>query len=272
MFGCRAANKKCGSSKIKGRASAHKIGTSVKCSCCVKWKWGEKKKPLKSVESNQIAKVQEQKKTSPPKTESEAVIPPPQTPSVPIAEAPQVVAPKKSTTFRKNRRKSEFQIPTNLNEATTHYEKALAIQQALKNSQVEEEAATYQVNNSIQIDEQSFQKLLNQYIEKLKAQNSMNLASCLQEGKTNLTHNHWTLTLENGLLKGMLDREKEGILLFLRQELQVPELYLTIEIDENPQNVKAKKPYTNEEKLKEMAQKNPSLKKLQEIFKTRIIY
>ena len=100
----------------------------------------------------------------------------------------------------------------------------------------------------------------------------MNLASCLQEGKTLLTHNHWTLTLENGLLKGMLDREKEGILLFLRQELQVPELYLTIKVDERSQNTKASKPYTNEEKLKEMVQKNPSLKKLQEIFKTRIIY
>lgn len=100
----------------------------------------------------------------------------------------------------------------------------------------------------------------------------MNLASCLQEGKTKLTNNHWTLTLANGLLKGMLDKEKEGILLFLRQKLQVPELYLSIEIDEKQQNAQASKPYTNEEKLKEMALKNPSLKKLQEIFKTRIIY
>lgn len=169
-------------------------------------------------------------------------------------------------------KKSEFDIPSNLNEAQSQYEQIQKRKSAQQVNQVEEAAAVYQLNQQITIDQQRFEQLINSYTDSLKQQNKMNLASGLQQGKSTLKHNHWTLRLSNEVMKGMLEREKEGLLIFLREKLQIPDLYLTVEVDESEQSVNERKPYTNEEKLKEMSIKNPSLKKLQKIFKTRIIY
>ncbi|MEM8898104.1 MAG: hypothetical protein AAGC85_08365, partial [Bacteroidota bacterium] len=64
----------------------------------------------------------------------------------------------------------------------------------------------------------------------------------------------------------------KDILPFLRNSLGVQELFLELGMDPTTPQKQTPKAYTQEEKLQEMIKKNPSLKELQKIFKTRIIY
>ncbi|RMG23985.1 MAG: hypothetical protein D6730_13390 [Bacteroidetes bacterium] len=183
---------------------------------------------------------------------------PPRSPAAPPAARP------------KRYKKPEFQIPGNLNEAQQRYQQVRQVQQQA--GEEAENTNSYQLNPAVELDKQQFEAALNTYIEQLKASNKMNLASGLQASKSSFRHNEWTLSLGSEIFKNMLERERENLLLFLREKLQIPDLYVRLQIDESLQQSREHKPYTQEEKLKEMARKNPSVKKLQEIFKTRIIY
>ncbi|GAB4426632.1 MAG: hypothetical protein OHK0039_44700 [Bacteroidia bacterium] len=133
-----------------------------------------------------------------------------------------------------------------------------------------ETTRVYALDPSVTIDPTAFAAALNAYADMLQAQNRMNLASVLRNGRTELDHNCWRFTAESEILRNMVDREKD-LLPYLRERLGVPELYGEFLIDSS----KAQEthiPYTNEEKLREMARENPTLSKFQEIFKTRIIY
>ena len=140
----------------------------------------------------------------------------------------------------------------------------------LKNKNTEENFE-YSVNSKIEIDRELFNQKLGLYIEKLKERNSMNLASALQNAEVHFNHNKLVLLLENEILKQLAEREM-NLLPFLREQLNTPELFWELGVSEKPQSSGNAIPYTNEEKLTEMSKKNPNLTKLQEIFKTRIIY
>lgn len=147
-------------------------------------------------------------------------------------------------------------------------EKAELKKQLLKQ---QEDNFVKEINPEIQIDQAAFDQHILDYVERLKSQNKMNLASAIINGKTILTHNQWTLKVENGIFKGLLEQEQE-ILPFLRENLGVPGLYLEIEVDETLLPKEEAIPYTEEGKLEAMNKKNPLVQKLQKIFKTRIIY
>lgn len=135
----------------------------------------------------------------------------------------------------------------------------------------QEENFNYSINPNINIDAQKFEQVLKHYIERLKKANRMNLASALQNGKGIFQHNKLSFSLENELLKQMVEKETD-LLPYLRENLAVPEIFWELGVDETLSPVRSEVPYTNEEKLSEMAKKNPNLRKLQEIFRTRIIY
>ncbi|MEZ4773120.1 MAG: hypothetical protein R3D00_08050 [Bacteroidia bacterium] len=135
----------------------------------------------------------------------------------------------------------------------------------------QEENFSYSINPNIDIDGKKFEQVLKNYIEILKKGNRMNLASALQNGKAVLTHNKLSFSLENELLKQMVEKETD-LLPYLRTNLSVNEIFWELSVDESLSPARKEIPYTNEEKLSEMARKNPSLRKLQEIFRTRIIY
>lgn len=86
-----------------------------------------------------------------------------------------------------------------------------------------------------------------------------------------LTHNQWKVKLSNDLQKSLLEKDQD-LLPFLRSRLQVPNLYLEMEISAVYVDPKDSLPYTDEEKLEAMTKRNPVLKDLQKDFKTRIIY
>ncbi|MDX2249808.1 MAG: hypothetical protein SF052_23695 [Bacteroidia bacterium] len=136
---------------------------------------------------------------------------------------------------------------------------------------IQEENFSYSVNPNIEIDLVKFEQVLQTYTEILKKANRMNLASALLNGRAVFEHNKLIFSLENELLKQMVEKETD-LLPYLRQNLNVAEIFWELKVDESLTPVRSHTPYTNEEKLSEMTKKNPNLKRLQEIFRTRIIY
>ncbi len=129
----------------------------------------------------------------------------------------------------------------------------------------------YQKNPESRVDEELFQKALKAYAEKLKKVNRMNLVSILSKGTSSFDHNEWYFSVENDIESDLLEKEKE-LLPFLRAETGVADLYLKLQVDPTYTNKIDQIPYTDEDKLKAMGEKNPSLIELQRIFKTRIVY
>jgi hypothetical protein len=134
-----------------------------------------------------------------------------------------------------------------------------------------EEVRTYTVNPAVHIDPEALKTALDAYIARQKERHNMTLATALEDGSSGLHHNRWRLAVDNELSIQKVDQDKE-LLPYLRQQLGVPDLYLELGIRPPEEARRAAVPYTNEAKLAEMSQKNPALRKLQEIFKTRIIY
>jgi len=151
----------------------------------------------------------------------------------------------------------------------SHIEEKIA-EEAANNPQ-QEEVQSYDINPAVNIDTQAFQEQLLAFAAQVKEQGRIQLASILENGHSTFEHNAWTFTVENDLMLSFLEKEQE-LLPFLRRGLGVADLFWKLRVDPKYVNPEDKIPYTNEDKLKEMARKNPSLGKLQEIFKTRIIY
>ena len=99
----------------------------------------------------------------------------------------------------------------------------------------------------------------------------MNQAMALTEAAHKLKGNAWYCTVNNDLSEKLISHDKE-LLPFMRRQLDTPELFVEISISESVPDQHPQNPYTPEEKLKAMAEKNPTLKKLMELFNARIIY
>ncbi len=136
-------------------------------------------------------------------------------------------------------------------------------------SKVESHQPVY--NATIEIDHALLIEYIHMYAKEMREQHKMNLATALVEAQHELDHNKWMCNANNELQKKLINQDKE-ILAFLRDKLSTPELYLELDILDNPVQNNNNQPYTPEEKLKAMMSKNPALKKLQKLFNTRIIY
>ncbi|MEL6254326.1 MAG: hypothetical protein AAFR87_20125 [Bacteroidota bacterium] len=128
-----------------------------------------------------------------------------------------------------------------------------------------------EINPDIEIDFAAFESHLADYVEKLKSQNKMNLASAILNGKNTFTHNKWVLAVENHIFKGYIEQE-QYLLPYLREKLNQSSIFIEVIVDESLLPQKEEIPYTEEGKLEAMNKKNPLVQKLQKIFKTRIIY
>ncbi|MEM6632843.1 MAG: hypothetical protein AAF694_24445 [Bacteroidota bacterium] len=126
-------------------------------------------------------------------------------------------------------------------------------------------------NPEIQIDKEAFLKFLHIYVNQLQTQNRMNQAMALTEAEHQLNGNSWKCIVKNDLSERLISQDKD-LLPYLRDQLSLPQLFLEVEISEAISDESSTRPYTPEEKLKAMAEKNPSLKKLMKLFNARIIY
>ncbi|MEL7342317.1 MAG: hypothetical protein AAGM67_17675, partial [Bacteroidota bacterium] len=193
--------------------------------------------------------------------------------AAPIAQAPTHVATKTSptpaNTFEKARVKGTgLKGLGNLGSIQKAIEKRKAEQPV---EAVEEEPQVYDINPSVTLAQEQFISILQQYIEYLKGSGKMNFASALEHGETRLEHNCWHYSVSNELSRQVIEKEK-ALLPYLRQQTGVKDLFLKLVVDEKVKRPEESIPYSPEEKLKVMGEKNPALNKLQEIFKTRIIY
>lgn len=129
----------------------------------------------------------------------------------------------------------------------------------------------YSLNPSIHIPEEQFQAELDALVSWIQETGKMNLASAIKEGKNQLHHNQWTLEVANDVLFQIVRRET-GLLPRMRAKLGVNELFMELKVDPSLVSQATDRPYTEEQKLNVMTDENEALKRLQEIFKTRIIY
>ena len=123
----------------------------------------------------------------------------------------------------------------------------------------------------ISIDYEKFLQSLHGYTQQLQSQNRMNQAVALTEAEHELKGNAWYCQVKNDLSEKLISQDKD-LLPFMRNQLNTPELFMELTISEIEIEQKSNIPYTPEEKLKAMAEKNPTLKKLMELFNARIIY
>lgn len=135
----------------------------------------------------------------------------------------------------------------------------------------EEEEVEYSLNPSINIPQEQFDAALQELVHKVQEEGKMNMASAIREGKNTVHHNQWTLEVANDVLLKIVKREK-ALMPYMREKLSVMELFMDLKVDGSLVERTGDKPYTEEQKLKVMTDENEALKRLQEIFKTRIIY
>ncbi len=231
----------------------------------------EKKKPLNEVAEateNQPppptpkAVVQEPEKEISPAPKAEVI----QKESVAEVSQPEVKPPVAPNRLKK--RTAEFKLSNSIHEIG---EAELAHTTEAKQDQLEKDI-DYSLNPAVQIDKSLFDTAIAEFAETAKKSNKMNLISAFQNPDYTLHHNHWTLKVENNIIFNVVEREKESLLPFMRNRLKVPDLFMDMEIESSHARADEAMPYTEEEKLNVMTSKNDSLKRLQEIFKTRIIY
>lgn len=141
----------------------------------------------------------------------------------------------------------------------------------LKEKSAKDENRTFDLNPAVEIPKETFEKSLEAFAKQLENNNKMNLASIIRNGRSELEHNRWTYIVKDELYRDLVSRE-DGLLPFLRENLEVPDLFVEYQIDSGGTDNEQSMPYTDDQKLREMAKENPALDKLQEIFKTRIIY
>ena len=160
-----------------------------------------------------------------------------------------------STREKTPKRKAEFSLGHDLHALKRKIKEAADDAPAQESSS--EELLQYQINPSIHIDEKNFREILNRYIKEQRDQTRMNLASALQEAEHTLVHNCWKCTVGSELQRGLIEKDRTSVLPYLRKNLS-PEFFLELEVDDRLEAQRPHVPYTNEEKLKVMVEKNPS--------------
>jgi len=194
-------------------------------------------------------------KTTPPITETPTSHPP-----VPKEEK------KRRKLSRSKKMRTGISVPTSLSKIKVA---DLANKQEKKDKHKED--VVFELDTSVQIDKEKFLELLRKVAKKYKEKGKVNIAMALVNSRHELNHNEWILTVENDIYKTLLDTERD-FLGDLREILEVPNLYMKIRINEKVKNYNESIPYTEEDKLKVIAEKNPLVFELKRIFKARIIY
>lgn len=159
--------------------------------------------------------------------------------------------------------KGSFKIPKSLKEIDTSERK--------KKEEEEDEEEFIQFDPSINIDEEQFFNLYDSLLEKLESRRGFITIAALRKSAAELEGNRWTQKVPTEIAKRSLFEDKE-VLTFMREKLGVPNLMLNIVISEIQAVHGDDRPYTNEDKLKLMVEKNPELEEFMRKFDTLLKY
>lgn len=159
--------------------------------------------------------------------------------------------------------KGSFKIPTSLKAIDLKGKQGSADAQ-------EEEEERIKFNPDFQINEEHFFTIYDQLIEKLEASRNFISVSALQKTAVKLEGNKWIQTVPTDVMKKQLFESKQ-VLGFMRERLSIPNLMLEIIVAEI-KPVGDARPYTNEDKLRLMVEKNPNLEEFMRKFDTLMKY
>ena len=126
-------------------------------------------------------------------------------------------------------------------------------------------------NPDFKIDTKAFEKAYEELLQKLENKRNFIVSGAMNKAAYELKGNKWVQQVPTDLAKKALFEEKE-VLTFMRERLAIPNLMLEIEVSETALPTHDTKPYTNEEKLRIMLEKNPALKDFMKRFDTMISF
>jgi len=146
-----------------------------------------------------------------------------------------------------------------------------AEKKAQTNNVEEDVARSYALNTGIVLDAEKLATALKKVGEDWKQANKFTLGSILINAGLRIQHNKVVIAVTSEVEQGMLEKDRSDLLGRLREVSGYADIFLELEVDAALSAQQDMRPYTLEEKLKAMSQANPALRKLQEIFKTRIV-
>lgn len=127
------------------------------------------------------------------------------------------------------------------------------------------------VDQQVKLSSIAVQNAITEVVEEMKTANRITLATTLDQAVMALEFNKVKLTLGTDVERNMLERDRNEVATLLRSKTGYNTLFIEILVDQSLVPQRDDKPYTMEDKLKVLTEKNPAMKRLQEIFRTRII-
>lgn len=144
------------------------------------------------------------------------------------------------------------------------------IEEEAAKEEEEEDEKPVAYDPSINIDPEAFGKAYEQAVQELRDAGKHSLVSCLVKDAYRLDHNKWIQIVPNDAMKKQLDLDRD-ILQKVREKLNIRNLILEVKVE--VLEIKGDNlPYTNEEKLKLMEEKNPNLRLFMKKFDTLMKY
>ncbi len=137
-------------------------------------------------------------------------------------------------------------------------------------NKVKEEAEVFRINTSVKISSEKFTDNFNLLLRVLEEDKNLSLMSVLTVAISEFNFNKWIIRIPSPIHEQILIKEKSFIMNYMRNGLNINDLYFEILVDETL-NPKIELPINAQEKFQLMAEKNPNIILLKEIFKTRII-
>lgn len=138
------------------------------------------------------------------------------------------------------------------------------------NEEEEEEELIFEYNPKITIEEDTFKQALKELRKKLKVDNRESLRASLNLKLATLDHNKWVQIVNSSHQKKLLEEER-WIVNDMRDRVGEPTLMLEIKV-EALATTDDTQPYTVQDRLKLMQEKNPHLEILMKKFDAMINY
>lgn len=140
-----------------------------------------------------------------------------------------------------------------------------------KGGKEEEQEAFVEYDERVTIDPEVFEAAYLKLLDMLNSEGKFRVVSLLRQDAYRLDHNKWIQGVPSEVVRKQLADER-FVVDFMREHTGVTNLLLEMEIQELAANPNDSRPYTNEEKLDQMLNKNPHLRILMKKFDAHVKY
>lgn len=132
-----------------------------------------------------------------------------------------------------------------------------------KNLDIDKQEETPEVDRQVNINQEALLVAWQRVAESLYKKNNASTAALVSNYKPTSKHNQIILKVLSSVEKSILISAAADICLVLREEFTQPDIFLLVEIENDPsKKFTARKPYTADEKYEYLKEKNPVLEEL----------